>query len=699
MPLSLIRDKAIVVGMFIGVAAFYVAMCGPTVVPYRDAGEMTVLAHTLGVAHPPGYPLYTVVGKIFSLVPVGNAAYRTNLMSAVMAAGAVVLLFWMLRHWIGILPAILGSLFFCFSNPFLELACVSEMYTMGMLMLVLLLFILACLENIPLLAFVMGLSFGVRMDYLLLAPVFAAWIWWNRKPVAWGPAIVCFVLGLSIFLYLPVRSLTDPWIDWGNPETLGALFRSVSRRSYASTLDLVALSYRKGENFLVNIGLFVRHLIGAFGWAGAALAVAGGISFWRKSRSLMILFATVFLLMGPVFLFMANMPPNPHAIAIVEASYPPLDLMVSVQIAFGAASFIGWASRGHRVVPVALLLVMVGFNAVGAARTGSKRNNFHVRDYVGNVWKSLPFHSVAVFHKDVPLFSLWESQLVAERRPDVSLISSGLSGSPWYWEMKNRWPTASCPSISVRSDEGWRTLRADVRSRFLAAGYETAVSPAIASEAHGLVQNVSPAARSPGFPLDSMGVFRGARRYGDTPDFFSSDLLGDTARAFDREGMLAYEQGRQDRARRFLRNAISFHPKMPNPYVNLGFILYQDGNFLAAERHQEAAVRKYEALLEEARRYKSLPEAVGEVKRNFAEALVYLGVTREKLGKIESARAAYRDSIARHPTARAHYNSAVTYWNKDWGRVVAHLEQAVALDPSMVEAAKYLTIAKGKIRG
>ncbi|PIV53793.1 MAG: hypothetical protein COS17_01985, partial [Elusimicrobia bacterium CG02_land_8_20_14_3_00_37_13] len=52
----------------------------PTIAPYRDAGEMATVIHTLSVAHPPGYPLYTLIGKIFVLlIPFGNVAYRLNL--------------------------------------------------------------------------------------------------------------------------------------------------------------------------------------------------------------------------------------------------------------------------------------------------------------------------------------------------------------------------------------------------------------------------------------------------------------------------------------------------------------------------------------------------------------------------------------------------------------------------------------------
>ncbi len=59
----------------------------PTISPYRDSGDMITSAYTLGIAHPPGYPLYVLLGKFFTIIiPFGNIAYRINLMSVFFGA-------------------------------------------------------------------------------------------------------------------------------------------------------------------------------------------------------------------------------------------------------------------------------------------------------------------------------------------------------------------------------------------------------------------------------------------------------------------------------------------------------------------------------------------------------------------------------------------------------------------------------------
>ena len=70
----------------------YVKTLAPTV-SFFDSGELIAAAATFGVAHPPGYPLYVLLGWLFSKLPVGGVAYRLNLMSAVFAALAALMVY------------------------------------------------------------------------------------------------------------------------------------------------------------------------------------------------------------------------------------------------------------------------------------------------------------------------------------------------------------------------------------------------------------------------------------------------------------------------------------------------------------------------------------------------------------------------------------------------------------------------------
>jgi hypothetical protein len=89
---------------YLGVLVFlisftvYLKTLCPTVY-VGDSGELIAAAYTLGIPHPPGYPLFTILGKVFiTLIPIGSIAYRVNLLSAFFASSTVmVLYFFMLK--------------------------------------------------------------------------------------------------------------------------------------------------------------------------------------------------------------------------------------------------------------------------------------------------------------------------------------------------------------------------------------------------------------------------------------------------------------------------------------------------------------------------------------------------------------------------------------------------------------------------
>src|SRR3954452_12357910 len=73
--------------VFVAALVLYARTLAPTVT-LVDSGELIVAAHSLGVAHPPGFPLYVILAHLASLVPIGNVALRVNFASAFFAACA-----------------------------------------------------------------------------------------------------------------------------------------------------------------------------------------------------------------------------------------------------------------------------------------------------------------------------------------------------------------------------------------------------------------------------------------------------------------------------------------------------------------------------------------------------------------------------------------------------------------------------------
>ena len=283
--------------IFAGIVVFwvYVQTLAPTV-SFFDSGELIAAAYTLGVAHPPGYPLYVLLGWIFSQLPFGMGAYRLNVMSAwfgMLAAVVVFALTYLLaslqraeisRDVSGKTPApeqmllpvvaLVAALTFAFSPTHWNQAVIAEVYSLnaflcGLIMLLLLRWRREVVEKreptpgpsqegiqegptpgpsqegsgVPkawllyLVAFLFGIGFGNHQTISLfaLAACFVVVVTIPRilfKAKTVILILVWLALGSSIYALVPIRAAQNPPINWGNPSTWRQFKWLVTREGY-----------------------------------------------------------------------------------------------------------------------------------------------------------------------------------------------------------------------------------------------------------------------------------------------------------------------------------------------------------------------------------------------------------------------------------------------------------------------------------
>ncbi len=180
-----------------------------------DTFEFQVTAPVLGVAHPTGYPLYILLGKLFSLAIPGSAAVAVNTTSAAAAAAAVIALYLVLRCILGIepIPAGLAALTFAFSPIFWSQAVIAEVYALhnafAAAILGLSLSLLAggsSPQRVILLGGLIGLSLTNHLTTVLLLPAVAVALAHQRLTLRqWALAGGALIAGLLVYLYIPLR--------------------------------------------------------------------------------------------------------------------------------------------------------------------------------------------------------------------------------------------------------------------------------------------------------------------------------------------------------------------------------------------------------------------------------------------------------------------------------------------------------------
>lgn len=277
--------------LFAGALAVYVRTLAPGALG-GDAGELQFVPYILSLPHPTGTPLYVLLGRLWSLLPLGpSVAWRMNLLAAVSAALAVALLYRCVAlagH--GMLPALAASLGLAFAPTFWEQAVLADKYALNALMVVAVLTLALrwganrAPRTLDALALVYGLSLAHHRTMILFGPPLLGYVWFHegvallrdRRRLA---RLVGLVLApLSLYLYLPWAAARGlPPGTW-QPRSLAQWYAYLADTGYAGLvyIDRNALGER--------LAFFGRTLWTDFRGVGAALGLYGLAVQLRRSR-------------------------------------------------------------------------------------------------------------------------------------------------------------------------------------------------------------------------------------------------------------------------------------------------------------------------------------------------------------------------------------------------------------------------------
>ena len=212
-PVLLLAAAAFLIPLFL-----YLVTLAPSLL-IDDPGEYQMILPALGVAHPTGYPLYTLLGSLFTrLVPLGDIAWRVNLFSAVAAAACVATLFCLLLA-LDIAPwlAFGGALAFGLTPDFWSYATMAQTYALNLLLIAAALLALSRFRTtsepkaIIVLAFCAGCGIAHHSTFWLFVPALALALLPSLSAIrrlsfrVWLASIAAFLIPLSVYAYIPLR--------------------------------------------------------------------------------------------------------------------------------------------------------------------------------------------------------------------------------------------------------------------------------------------------------------------------------------------------------------------------------------------------------------------------------------------------------------------------------------------------------------
>lgn len=443
-------------------------------ISFEDSGELITAAYHLGVPHAPGYPLFTFLGKLFTIiVPFGSIAFRLNVMSAfftsvaaALVANSTVLLIedtlrrtttWkklnqksslLLKYFIGAC----AGLFFGFAFEVWEQAIMTEVY--GLNNALLSLFILLSLlwvrktdtKTRGKLTFYISLTIGLAItnhttSLMLIPSFFVIILAFEYKALLKIKNLIRIaggiILGLLPFAYLPIASASNPPMDWGNPENWANFIRVISRHQYTDTTPKTMDGFKSQSGFYFS-NLLTEQWFAIF----LLVAIIGLVYLFLKNRKYFLFLFTLLVFCIPITTYLTNFDVTSHPAlaiengALVSVFYIPSYMLISIFIAIGIALLISKIRTNAIVFAIiAAIMIILPLSSIYKNYSKVDMSSYNFPElYVENINKVATKDALLLGDWDIYCFPFFYSQFVEGKRKDIVSIDITLLKRSWYIE-------------------------------------------------------------------------------------------------------------------------------------------------------------------------------------------------------------------------------------------------------------------------
>jgi len=412
----------------------YLLTIAPSVQGF-DSAELTVGAYDLGFIHPPGYPLYLIIGHLFTKIPLANVGFRVNLMSAFFASLSCFVLFILLIRQTGNFPAAFVSTILLATSPaYWSQSIRAEVYTLHVFIITCALFVFyqalkeQSQKGYLLFYLLLGFGLGNHPTTILLwfsALISTIWLPGKLRKLTIPANLTAITLVGFQYLYFPWRSNANLEVDYIRP------YFNIDPGSLSGVLWI--FSGRIFHCLFIpdgNLGLHLTQVftrlfeflwLGTLGF-GLLLALIGWFTL-RKQHKIWNRMLTLYFLAN-VCMFMA------YGAIDKEVMFLPLFIVICIWIANGINTFTDWISRSTKFddrktsnffISAILLLLIISAMLLDW-KSVSLHDDRRIYDYTRQILDNAKPGATIVNHwVTASVFDYL--QIVEGRRPDVSIIN------------------------------------------------------------------------------------------------------------------------------------------------------------------------------------------------------------------------------------------------------------------------------------
>ncbi len=429
----------------------YILTLAPSVVQI-DSGELATVQATLGIAHPTGYPLFTLLGHLFLFLPLPFSTIKNlNLLNAIYCALAILLFLKTAKlltekYWTGnknfaflagiVTPAILLAT----NKTFWEQSTSVEVYSLHLFLISLTVYFLIksyfsnSYKDWIAASVILAFSFTNHMSTLFLLPGFAILFFANNKfskntlKTLAKMLIVFISVWLIIYLYLPVRASDNPVMNWGNPVNFKNFFRHITGKQYQVWF------FSSAEVAKTQFSRYLSSLPSEFNILALLTAVCGMIASYKISRVLFFFFITNFLF---TILYSIN-----YSIHDIDTYFLLSYISIAFFILFGFNELINKFSKAPLAfwISFSLVIIIIQFNL--NYQKVNKSDLYTFEDYTKNILDNVENNALIISYQwDYFVSPSYYFRFVENHKKGVAVVDKELLRRSWYYnQLKNNYP-------------------------------------------------------------------------------------------------------------------------------------------------------------------------------------------------------------------------------------------------------------------
>jgi tetratricopeptide (TPR) repeat protein len=571
---------------------------------FHDCGDMVPAVLHLGICHPPGYPLFCLIGKLFiSIIPIGNIAYRMNILSAIFASTTVMIVYFLTLRIIStvgmfhnkskilnIIPGIISAGMLCFATTFWEQAVIAEKYSLNVLFTSLLILILTkwreslyvssnimSYSYLYIFSFILGLSFTHHLQTVYIIPASIYFILVSvysrlHKPLpiyVITRMFLIFLIPLLLYAYLPIRALAHPPLNWGDPHTLQRFIEYITIQAYKHFIITSPQIWL--QNIWEHISEFFPNQFTLWIiWIGIA-----GMIFLIKQQRIISIMLCLIILTNIGFAIR-------YGISNIQDYYLPSFMVFAIFIGYGIGIIIKTIIQRISALPeysmiILLILLVIPFNAHYSHC--QHRRYYFSTDIARNLLTPLEYNSVILIKGDVNGFPVWYHRYVENRREDVALIDTPFLFQDWYIEHVIRnfpevkvdmYPQDAVPGEELGYVRFRDILNKNVGKRCVYHYSDEPIPPGYIGVPYSFFVKIVKKGANLVAELKEGDVNLILREEGCVLDTKARELLRNYAGGYNNRGNTYIRLGEYKLAIYELMRALKIYPELPVVYYNLG---------------------------------------------------------------------------------------------------------------------------------